>query len=230
MAPHFTLERHLSPIPSPNGTAPHARGTFLPHSVAQRCISARSGNTSVPFRRLTAPRRTLGEHFCPFPSPNSTTTHARATLQPRSVAQQHQYAHLGDTYAHSVARWHRTARSGNTSTRFRSPRVPRRTPGRHFSPVPSPGRAGQGKRTGGWGGGRAGGRHRNGNGHKKGAPDVMRRPGLPEARRRPTLPTGVSVPSARAGLTALFGMGRGGTPRLKPPRISLERSQRDNDN
>ena len=60
---------------------------------------------------------------------------------------------------------------------------------------------------------------------KKGAPDVMRRPGLPEARRRPTLPTGVSVPSARAGLTALFGMGRGGTPRLKPPRISLERSQ-----
>lgn len=65
---------------------------------------------------------------------------------------------------------------------------------------------------------------------KKGAPDVMRRPGLPEARRRPTLPTGVSVPSARAGLTALFGMGRGGTPRLKPPRISLERSQRDNDN
>lgn len=54
--------------------------------------------------------------------------------------------------------------------------------------------------------------------------------GLPEVRRRPTLPTGVSVPSARAGLTALFGMGRGGTPRLKPPRISLERSQRDNDN
>ena len=46
-----------------------------------------------------------------------------------------------------------------------------------------------------------------------------------EVRRRPTLPTGVSVPSARAGLTALFGMGRGGTPRLKPPRISLERSQ-----
>ena len=51
--------------------------------------------------------------------------------------------------------------------------------------------------------------------------------GLPEVRRRPTLPTGVSVPSARAGLTALFGMGRGGTPRLKPPRISLERSQQD---
>ena len=49
--------------------------------------------------------------------------------------------------------------------------------------------------------------------------------GPPEVRRRPTLPTGVSVPSARAGLTALFGMGRGGTPRLKPPRISLERSQ-----
>ena len=69
MAPHFTLERHLSPIPSPNGTAPHARGTFLPHSVAQRCISARSGNTSVPFRRPTAPIRTLGRHLRPFRRP-----------------------------------------------------------------------------------------------------------------------------------------------------------------
>ena len=170
MAPHFTLERHLSPIPSPNGTAPHARGTFLPHSVAQRCISARSGNTSVPFRRPTAPIRTLGRHLRPF----------------------------------------------------RRPMAPHRTLGEHFNPVPSPVRAGNGGKTGPGA--------EPGTGTKKGAPDVMRRPGLPEARRRPTLPTGVSVPSARAGLTALFGMGRGGTPRLKPPRISLERSQRDNDN
>ena len=35
-------------------------------------------------------------------------------------------------------------------------------------------------------------------------------------RRRPTLPL-CAVPSARRGLTALFGMGRGGTPALWPP-------------
>ena len=39
----------------------------------------------------------------------------------------------------------------------------------------------------------------------------------PERRRRPTLPHCGAVPSARPGLTSLFGMGRGGTPGLKPP-------------
>ena len=34
----------------------------------------------------------------------------------------------------------------------------------------------------------------------------------PWRRRRPTLPHCGAVPSARAGLTSLFGMGRGGTP------------------
>ena len=38
-----------------------------------------------------------------------------------------------------------------------------------------------------------------------------------EARRRPTLPHCGAVPSARAGLTSLFGMGRGGAPPLGPP-------------
>ena len=38
-----------------------------------------------------------------------------------------------------------------------------------------------------------------------------------EERRLPTLPLGVAVPSALAGLTSLFGMGRGGSPLLKPP-------------
>ena len=38
-----------------------------------------------------------------------------------------------------------------------------------------------------------------------------------EERRLPTLPPGVAVPSALAGLTSLFGMGRGGSPLLKPP-------------
>ena len=36
-------------------------------------------------------------------------------------------------------------------------------------------------------------------------------------RRRPTLPHCGAVPSARPGLTSLFGMGRGGTPGPKPP-------------
>ena len=35
-----------------------------------------------------------------------------------------------------------------------------------------------------------------------------------EKRRRPTLPRCNAVPSARVGLTSLFGMGRGGTPLL----------------
>ena len=37
---------------------------------------------------------------------------------------------------------------------------------------------------------------------------------LHKKRQRPTLPPGGAVPSARAGLTSLFGMGRGGSPRL----------------
>ena len=239
--PHFTLGEHFCPIPLPNSTAPHTRGTLLPLSVAQRGITARSGNTSTRFRRPTVPRRTLGEHLCHYPSPNGALPHARGTLRHVSVAQGCRAARPGDTYV-----------------QFRLLTAPRRTPERHFRPFPSPngaapharatptpvsvaGEGGHGKRTGmaeygGRTGGGAGPESGPGAGKgtgtsiHKGAPDVMRRPGLPEARRRPTLPTGVSVPSARAGLTALFGMGRGGTPRLKPPRISLERSQRDNDN
>ena len=36
--------------------------------------------------------------------------------------------------------------------------------------------------------------------------------------RRPTLPHVTAVPSALKGLTSLFGMGRGGTPSLLPPK------------
>ena len=35
---------------------------------------------------------------------------------------------------------------------------------------------------------------------------------MTQRRRLPTLPHCIAVPSAMAGLTALFGMGRGGTP------------------
>ena len=41
---------------------------------------------------------------------------------------------------------------------------------------------------------------------KKKAPWVARGYGI---GRRPTLPPGLAVPSARSGLTSLFGMGRG---------------------
>ena len=45
------------------------------------------------------------------------------------------------------------------------------------------------------------------------APSASRRSGLRiEKRRPPTLPHCIAVPSAQAGLTSLFGMGRGGTP------------------
>ena len=121
MVHYPTPGRHLRPIPSPNGAAPHAQGTFLPLSVTQRGITTRSGDISAPFRRLTAPRRTPGRHLRPIPSPSGAAAHARGTLLPRSVAQR------------CI-----TARSGNTSVPFRRLTAPRRTPGRHFNPVPSP--------------------------------------------------------------------------------------------
>ena len=157
MVHYPTPGRHLRPIPSPNGAAPHAQGTFLPLSVTQRGITTRSGDISAPFRRLTAPRRTPGRHLRPIPSPSGAAAHAWGTLLPRSVAQ-----------------GCRAARPGNTSARFRRPMVPRRTPGRHLRPFPSPGRGGDGKRTGTdgrrgragvWGGGWAWGRERDGDGH-----------------------------------------------------------------
>ena len=52
--------------------------------------------------------------------------------------------------------------------------------------------------------------------HKKKPPAFLLEASL--KRRRPTLPHCGAVPSARSGLTSLFGMGRGGTPRLKPPK------------
>ena len=99
MVHYPTPGRHLRPIPSPNGAAPHAQGTFLPLSVTQRGITTRSGDISAPFRRLTAPRRTPGRHLRPIPSPSGAAAHARGTLLPVSVAQWCRAARPGDTYA-----------------------------------------------------------------------------------------------------------------------------------
>ena len=51
-------------------------------------------------------------------------------------------------------------------------------------------------------------------GIKKGSPHVScdERASLLKKWRPPTLPHCIAVPSAQAGLTSLFGMGRGGTP------------------
>ena len=51
---------------------------------------------------------------------------------------------------------------------------------------------------------------------ERGSPHLCKEPPL-SRRRRPTLPHCGAVPSARPGLTSLFGMGRGGTPGPKPP-------------
>ena len=63
-------------------------------------------------------------------------------------------------------------------------------------------------------GSRRGLRPRRGRGRKKKRPPAELSAGgrLVCKGRQPTLPHSCAVPSARAGLTSLFGMGRGGTP------------------
>ncbi len=124
--PRRTLGEHFCPVPSPNGAAPHARATPTPVSVAQRGITTRSDDISAPFRRPMVPRRTLREHFRPFPSPNGDAAHARGTFLPLSVAQR------------GI-----TTRSGDISAPFRRPTVHYRTLGEHFDPFPSPNGASQ---------------------------------------------------------------------------------------
>ena len=173
MWPRRTLGEHFDPFPSPNGAASHARGTFLPHSVAQQHHDARPSDTSARFRSPRVPRRTPGEHFCHYPSPDGALPHARATLTPNSVAQRCRAARPGNisaTIRHPTGHYHtlgrhfcpvpspnstttharatltsnsvaqrcRAARPGNTSAPFRRLTAPRRTLGEHFRPIPSP--------------------------------------------------------------------------------------------
>ena len=49
-------------------------------------------------------------------------------------------------------------------------------------------------------------------GHKKRSPKSFDSEDPDKRRQLPTLPHCIAVPSAQAGLTSLFGMGRGGTP------------------
>ena len=63
--------------------------------------------------------------------------------------------------------------------------------------------------------------------NEKGCPEVFTLQDTPYERRRlPTLPHCIAVPSAPAGLTSLFGMGRGGTPPQMPPDVRFRKTAR----
>src|SRR5690606_41518829 len=55
--------------------------------------------------------------------------------------------------------------------------------------------------------------------HRKSLSTIVLRLSLNKRRRRPTRPPVTAIPSARAGLTALFGMGRGEHRRYRHPKI-----------
>ena len=64
--------------------------------------------------------------------------------------------------------------------------------------------------------------------NEKGCPEVFTLQDTPYERRRlPTLPHCIAVPSAPAGLTSLFGMGRGGTPPQMPPDVRFRKTARN---
>ena len=67
--------------------------------VAQECSTARLGNTFVHLRRPRVQRGTLGQHFRTSSSPKGAARHAWATLSYIFVAQECSTARLGDTSA-----------------------------------------------------------------------------------------------------------------------------------
>ena len=73
-------------------------------------------------------------------------------------------------------------------------------------------REGRNENEGGREEGRKRGRDKEDGGKQKDPADIVSR--VLEERQLPTLPPGGAVPSAMAGLTSLFGMGRGGSPPL----------------
>ena len=97
------------------------RATEQPQTVAQECRTVPSGDRTAPKRRPRVPSRALGRQNSPKPLPKSAAPYARATEQPRNVAQEC-----------------RAVPSGDRTAPKRRPRVPRRTLGRQNSPKPSP--------------------------------------------------------------------------------------------
>ena len=135
----------LLDFPSPKGAALHSGATLLALFVARRCSTARSGNTSAPFRRPRVQHGTLGKHFSAFSSPESAARHTWATLSSVFVARECSTACSGNTSApfrrpRVQGRMTQGSRGlfGNEIHTFRRPRVQHGMLGRHFRAFSSP--------------------------------------------------------------------------------------------
>ena len=103
---HGTLGRHFRTSSSPEGAARLSWATLSYIFVARGCSTALLGDTFVHLRRSRVQHGTLERHFHTFSLPKSAARLSWATLSYIFVAQ-------GCS----------TARSGNTSARFRRPKV-----------------------------------------------------------------------------------------------------------
>ena len=96
---HGSLGQHFRTFSSPKGTARHAWATLSYIFVARGCSTALLGNTFALFPRPRVQRGTLGQHFRTSSSPKGAARHAWATLSYIFVAQECSTARLGDTSA-----------------------------------------------------------------------------------------------------------------------------------
>ena len=94
-----TLRRRKPHLSSPKSAARLSWATLSCFIVAQGCSTARLGNTFALFRRPRVQRGTLGQHFRTSSSPKGAARHAWATLSYIFVAQECSTARLGDTSA-----------------------------------------------------------------------------------------------------------------------------------
>ena len=101
-----TLRRRKPHLSSPKSAARLSWATLSCFIVAQGCSAARLGNTFVHLRRPRVQHSTLERHFRTSSSPEGAARHAWATL----------------SYIF-VARGCSAARLGDTSARFRRPKV-----------------------------------------------------------------------------------------------------------
>ena len=96
---HGTLGRHFRTFSSPEGAARHAWATLSHFFVARGCSTARLSDTFALFRRPRVQHGSLGRHFRTSSSPEGAARHAWATLSYIFVAQECSTARLGDTSA-----------------------------------------------------------------------------------------------------------------------------------
>ncbi len=106
MVQHDTLGQHFRTSSSPKSAARLSWATLSYIFVARGCSTARLGNTFALFRRPRVQHGTLERHFRTSSSPEGAARHAWATL-----------SHF------FIARGCSAARLGDTSARFRRPKV-----------------------------------------------------------------------------------------------------------